>query len=250
MKTPFRVLAAALLAVGCALPIASMANVIISGTRVVFPAKDGEVTVRLTNENASPALVQAWVDAGDEHSTADSANTPFVLTPPLFRMEPNRDQSLRILAGPNMQLPADRESLFWLNVLEIPPKPASMQTTSSNTLQLAFRSRLKLFYRPANLPGDPNKAATALTWKAVKDDQGIALEVSNPTPYHVTVTGFALDVAGKHYVNAAPDMVAPMSSLRMRVKDLTQLPAANTVLTFDSINDFGASTSYKGTVAP
>lgn len=251
MKTPIRVLGAALLALVCALPLASQANVIISGTRVVFPAQDGEVTVRLTNDNATPALIQAWVDAGDEHSTASSANTPFVLTPPLFRMDAHKDQSLRIMAGPDMHLPADRESLFWLNVLEIPPKPTSLENPSAqNMLQLALRSRLKMFYRPANLQGDPNKAAAAITWKAVKDAQGIALELTNPTPYHVTISGFSLQVAGKSYVNEAADMVAPMSTLRMRVKDLAQLPAANTALSFDAINDYGASSAFKGSVSP
>ncbi len=41
-------------------------------------------------------------------------------------------------------LPQDRESLFYLNVREIPPKP-----DKPNVLQLAMQSRIKLFYRPA-----------------------------------------------------------------------------------------------------
>ncbi len=123
---------------------------------MIFPAKEGEVTVRLTNQNATPALIEAWIDSGDPQSTPDKVHTPFLITPPLFRMEPNHDQSLRILFTHSEQpLPTDRESVFWLNVLEVPPKPSGPQFQDKNYLQLAIRSRLKLFYRPAGLPGDP-----------------------------------------------------------------------------------------------
>lgn len=37
-------------------------------------------------------------------------------------------------------LPVDRESVFWLNVKEIPKKSAE-----ENVLQIAVRSRIKLF---------------------------------------------------------------------------------------------------------
>ena len=145
---------------------AAQANVVVSNTRVVFPAQQHEVTVRLTNDNPHPALVEAWIDSGDVHSTPDNVSTPFLITPPLFRMEAHRDQSLRIISTAT-NLPNDRESLFWLNVLEIPPKPTSLETQGKNLLQFAFRSRLKLFYRPAGLKGDPTTAPSMVTWKGV-----------------------------------------------------------------------------------
>ena len=159
MNTFLRAIGVALLA-ACAFAPAAGANVLIGGTRVVLPAKDGEVTVRLTNENDRPALVQAWIDRGDATSTPDSVDTPFLVTPPMFRMEAGRDQSLRILYT-REPLPADRESLFWLNVLDVPPKPADMEAAGTNYLQLAVRSRLKLFFRPEGLQGDPHKAPDA-----------------------------------------------------------------------------------------
>lgn len=250
MKTSLRALTLALLTFCAALPLApAHANVIISGTRVVFPAQDGEVTVRLTNNNVNPALVEAWIDAGDEHSTPDKVNTPFVVTPPLFRMEANKEQNLRIIATAS-SLPSDRESLFWLNVLEIPPKPTSLETSGKNLLQFAFRSRLKLFYRPANLPGDALKAPAELSWKAVPDGQGYALKVHNPTPYHVTIVKLSLDVAGKAYVGDKPGMVDPMGDLTLPVKGLTQAPPAHAAVRFDIINDFGATTAFQGSLMP
>lgn len=251
MNKTFRALTAALLAVGCALSTVPIhASVIISGTRVIFPAKDGEVTVRLTNQNATPALIEAWVDSGDPQSTPDKVHTPFLITPPLFRMEPNRDQSLRILFTHSEQpLPADRETVFWLNVLEVPPKPSGQQFQDKNYLQLAIRSRLKMFYRPAGLSGDPAKAADQLTFKASEAAGSTALVVHNPTPYYVTIGRISVNVGGtSHQVEAG--MVAPLSDLRLAITDLKQVPAAGSAIQYDSINDYGADVSLKGTVSP
>jgi chaperone protein EcpD len=226
------------------------ANVIIAGTRVVFPANEGEVTLRLTNDNVTPALIEAWIDAGDEHSTPDKVNTPFLITPPLFRMEPHKDQSLRVIFSNGKQaLPTDRESLFWLNVLEIPPKPNGQEFAGKNYLQLAIRSRLKLFYRPAGLAGDANKAGGELTFKATAADKGYALIVHNPTPYYVTISQLTLSTEGQS-LKSEGDMVAPMSDLRLTVPGLTHAPAAGSTLQFECINDYGAPAPFKSTLTP
>lgn len=246
MKTSLRAAMAVLLTFCATAP--AMANVIVAGTRVVFPAKDGEVTVRLTNDNATPALIEAWVDAGDEQSTPDKVKTPFVITPPLFRMEPHKEQSLRILATAN-QLPADRESLFWLNVLEVPPKPNSPEYTGKNLLQFAFRSRLKLFYRPATLQGDPNKAPSQLTWKAAAGSAGSVITAHNPTPFHITVIKVTVNVGGKEYASDEAGVADPMGDLRVNMPGLKALPA-NTAVSYDIINDYGATTTLTGNVSP
>lgn len=243
MTTIFLRVAAAALLAACAFAPASHASVLIGGTRVILPGKGGEVTVRLTNDNTTPALVQAWIDRGDPQSTPDSVDTPFLVTPPMFRMEPQRDQSLRILYT-REPLPADRESLFWLNVLEVPPKPAELETDGKNYMQLAVRSRLKLFFRPEGLQGDPLKAAEQLRFQV---SAGSVL-VSNPTPYHVTISDLAVDVGGKAYASES-GMVAPMSELRLRAEGLPAAPAG-TAVRFTIVNDFGAPTALIGAVAP
>ncbi|KQZ68186.1 molecular chaperone EcpD [Rhodanobacter sp. Root561] len=247
MKNSIHALAVALL-LFCLSVATAQANVVIGGTRVVFPAQDGEVTVRLTNDNDMPALVEAWIDSGDEHSTPDKVNTPFLITPPIFRMDPHRDQSLRIIATA-APLPTDRESLFWLNVLEIPPKPSGKAFAGKNLLQFAIRSRLKLFYRPARLAGDPAKAPSLVTWTSAPDGQGYALEVHNPTPYHVTIVQATILVDGKSYVSDS-GMVDPFGKLALKFKNLAAKPVAGTTVTYDIVNDYGATTSLKGSVAP
>jgi len=224
------------------------ASVVIAGTRVVFPAANGEVTVRLSNDGGQPALVEAWIDDGDPASTPDTANVPFLITPPLFRMDAGKGQSLRIVYT-NQPLPKDRESLFWLNVLEIPPKPAAKPGEAQNTLQFAVRSRLKLFFRPAGLAGDSLDAARQVTWTVAADGAGYALVVHNPTPYHITFSQLSLDVDSVAYA-PGNGMVAPLSTLRLPIKNLHHAPTAGTVVAYTTLNDFGAATSYQGTIAP
>ncbi len=247
MKNPVDALGTALLLL-CLTVSTAWGNVVIGGTRVVFPARDGEVTVRLTNDNTTPALIEAWIDSGDAHSTPDKVDTPFIITPPLFRMEAHKEQSLRILSTP-ASLPADRESLFWLNVLEIPPKPTGSQVVGKNLLQFAIRSRLKLFYRPDQLAGDPLKAPAEVTWKAVADGHGYALEVHNPTAYHITIVRATIKVGGKSYVSDA-GMVEPFGNLQLKIDELASAPASGTSVTYDIVNDYGATTALKGSIAP
>jgi chaperone protein EcpD len=227
---------------------AANASVVIAGTRVVFPAANGEVTVRLSNDGSKPALVEAWIDGGNPDSTPDTSSVPFLITPPLTRMNAGKGQSLRIVYT-GQPLPTDRESLFWLNVLEIPPKPNAKPGEEQNTLQFAVRSRLKLFFRPANLAGDVPTSAQQVTWKVIADGSGYALEAHNPTPYYITFSKLSLSVDAVAY---APDngMVAPLSSLRLPIKNLGHAPATGTVVDYTTINDFGAAASYKGTTSP
>lgn len=223
------------------------ASVVIAGTRVVFPATQGEVTVRLTNEGQLPALIEAWIDAGNPESTPDTAKVPFLITPPLARMNPGKGQSLRIVYT-GQPLPSDRESLFWLNVLEIPPKPTDTTGEAQNTLQFAVRSRLKLFFRPAKLAGDPLTAGGQLQWKLVADGGGYALEAHNPTPYYITMSKLTLHAGSANY-EAGSGMVAPQASLRLPVQNLHAAVVGGT-LDYTVINDFGAGSTFKGTVTP
>lgn len=121
----------------------SPANVIINSTRVIYPQGSKEVPVQLFNTGAQQALVQAWIDDGNPDSTPETANVPFILTPPVVKIDGKNGQQLRVKMTP-VQLPADRESLFYLNLLDIPPLPEN--SADKNMMQIAIRSRIKLFF--------------------------------------------------------------------------------------------------------
>ncbi len=124
------------------------ASVTVGATRVVYPLENREVTVKLNNDRAEPSLVQVWMDKGNADAKPGEASAPFVLTPPIFRMEANKSQTLRMMYTGDA-LPQDRESVFWLNVLDVPPKTA--KNADVNSLQFAFRTRVKVFARPEGL---------------------------------------------------------------------------------------------------
>jgi len=164
--------------------------VVITGTRVLYPAAEKEVSVKMNNNGSSPVLVQSWIDSGDRRSTPESANAPFFITPPVNRVNAGRGQVLRIRYT-GEALPQDKESVFYLNVLEVPPKIKNAD--GQNMLHMAFRSRLKLFFRPTGLVGKAIEAPEKVTWTR----SGNRISAHNPTPFHVSVALFTEDERGE-----------------------------------------------------
>lgn len=222
------------------------ASVVIGGTRVIYRGNDAEVTLKLTNEGKAPALTQAWVDAGNPTASPSAIEVPFTVTPPVARIDPGKGQTLRILYT-GEPLPQDKESVFWLNVLEVPPKPTADEA-GPNTLQMAFRSRIKLFYRPVGLKGAPNEAPDALHWRLDRDSGPPAVVVSNPTPYHVSLAAIDVDAGGHTVKVADPGMVAPGQTQTFRLSGEPGNPAGATVR-FRTINDYGGGSEHSAALA-
>ncbi|EPU1027744.1 TPA: type 3 fimbria chaperone MrkB, partial [Klebsiella pneumoniae] len=152
-------------------------NIIVNGTRFIYPGNEKEITVQLSNNADRPALAlaQAWLDNGDADATPDTITTPFIITPPISRVDAKSGQTLRIKLGSSAGLAKDKETLWWLNLLEIPPVVANQKNEGQNVLQLAIRSRFKFIYRPAGL-GNRDAAAEKLTLTA----SGSSLAINNP----------------------------------------------------------------------
>jgi len=121
------------------------AGLLTEGTRVIYPEGSSGETLLIANTNPWPVLVQTWVDDGT--GNPETANAPFVVLPAIFRLEPSATQHLRILHT-GEPLPDECESLFWLNLYEIPPDdPAAEQGDARLTLTITMQ--LKLRYQPA-----------------------------------------------------------------------------------------------------
>ncbi|NVZ18026.1 fimbria/pilus periplasmic chaperone [Pseudomonas costantinii] len=213
----------------------AMAGVVITGTRMIYPAGQKEITVKLNNNGMRPALVQAWVDTGDVQSSPTSSKAPFVLSPPVSRIDPSKGQSLRLMFT-GVPLPANKESVFWLNILEIPPKAEG--PVDLNVLQMAFRSRIKIFYRPDGLTGSATDAPALVQWKIIPQGQGYALQAFNPTPFHVSLVELNLAVGGKRF-EGENGMVGPGATQVFAVSGLKSAPGTGQV-EFNAINDYGA----------
>ena len=230
----------------------SIASVVIAGTRVVFPSAEKEVTIKLNNEGKTPGLVQVWLDKGNRDDAPGDVKVPFVLTPPLFRLDPGKGQTLRMLYT-REPLPADRESLFWLNVLEIPPKGPTDKDADSNLIQMAFRTRVKVFYRPSALDTQASleKAYRQIRW-AIKPDskaQGVIVEATNPTPYYMSITKLNLSSQQHRVEMDHGEMIAPFGHQQFKLASSGSRPDASWTLGFSLLNDYGSEVSITSPVS-
>ncbi|MHC8308714.1 fimbrial biogenesis chaperone [Pseudomonas sp. GT1P32] len=223
------------------------AGVVITGTRLIYPANEREITVKLDNNGTTPSLVQAWVDSGDVASSPTQSTAPFVLSPPVFRLDPSKGQSMRLMFR-GAVLPPERESVFWLNVLEIPPK--GQVSADTNILQMAFRSRIKIFYRPENLAGTPIQAIEQVQWKLVPAPGAgtFALQARNPSAFHVSLVELVV-VDGSRREPSEDGMIGPGETKLFAVPGLKAFPAS-AAIEFNAINDYGALVPIKKQLQP
>ena len=213
----------------------------ISGTRIIFPGNEKEISVRTNNKGKIPALVQVWIDDGKANADVNTVKTPFLITPPVYRVEPGKGQSLRLIYN-GMTLPQDRESLFWFNLLEIPPAPPGQ---SKNVLELAFRTRIKIFYRPQGLKDNSVELFKSLKWEVVTDaSKGTGIKISNPTPYYFSFDSGTFTIGNAKYPMNM-DMVGPGYS-ETYFSDKQKAPAGTvSQITARLLNDYGAGIEKK-----
>lgn len=210
------------------------AGIVITGTRIIYPAEQKSVGVQMRNVHEIPALAQVWL----ENEQGETDNIPFTLTPPVSRVDGKTSQTIRI-RHTGETLPQDRESLFYFNLLDIPPKISGSDT--QNQLQFSVRSKLKFFYRPAKLPYAATDAYAKVTWHL----SGQTLTVKNPTPYYITYSHITLNQDKQELTEIDDaDMLAPFSEKSYTVKKA--VPQANQVAWY-IINDYGGD---YGNVSP
>ena len=201
----------------------SHASIGLSATRIIYKEAQKEASINVNNSGNKDAVIQTWLERDDN----DLQPPPFAVTPPLAKIKANQRQLLRVLYQ-GSGLPHDRESVFWLNVQEIP-----LAAEGENVLQLAVMQRIKVFYRPVGLTGESHLAPEKMNVSLI----GNQLELNNPTPFYINMVGLtkgAVEVKGK--------MIAPGSRITIPVRNLQP----NGKFNFSVVNDFGAVINYVG----
>lgn len=164
------------LTASCALLLSSIAHagIVIESTRYLYKEGAREITAQIENKDEIPYLIKSWVEASAGKSPA------FMATPPLFRLEGKQQNTVRLFSTGNVNAPTDRESMYYFNVMAIPP--ADDTKANNNTIQLAVRHRMRLVYRPKALFDlSPNTEAKKLEWHKA----GTKLTIKNPTPFFI-----------------------------------------------------------------
>lgn len=204
------------------------AAIALDRTRVIFSGGDKSVSLSISNENKQlPYLAQGWIEDANGKKIA----SPLTVLPPVQRLEPGAKSQVKVQGLPAANtLPQDRESLFYFNLREIPPR-----SDKPNTLQLALQTRIKLFYRPQAIA--VVNAETSVPWqeKLTLTRQGDKYRVNNPTPYYVTLIDASSKKDGASAPGFVPLMLAPQGSafLPVAASALGNSP----VLTY--VNDYG-----------
>lgn len=185
------------------------AGIVIYGTRIIYPAENKEVMVQLMNQGSRSSLVQAWIDDGDTSLPPEKIQVPFMLTPPVAKVGANSGQQIKIRIMPN-RLPTNKESIFYLNILDIPPN--SPEDEGKNALKFAMQNRIKLFYRPVGV-ASVNKE---IFKKLRVNNSSNGLVIKNGSANWVTIS----DVKANNVkVNYETIMIAPQESQRVDVKN-------------------------------
>ncbi|MDX7626765.1 fimbrial biogenesis chaperone [Enterobacter bugandensis] len=213
----------------------------INATRLIYPegASSINVTVRNTLSD-KPYLVQAAISSKQDVQTA----TPFTVTPPLFRLEPQSTNQLRI-AFTGQPLSGDRESVFYLHATAIPTSPQRDPAQQHNDVQAQLRfgvgNIIKLFFRPASLTGSSAEAQGGLQFSRVAG----GLKVTNPSPYFVNLAD--LMVNGQHLALDTPAalMLTPFGS---HVWPVNTPLATGKRVQWKTINDTGGTDAFSATL--
>lgn len=220
--------AAAIALLSIAMSQQASAAIALDRTRVIFDGGQSSVSLNLSNQNKQlPYLAQGWL----EDEQGNKIQSPLVVLPPVQRIEPGKPSQIKIQVLPAAkQLPQDRESLYYFNLREIPPK-----SDKPNTLQIALQTRIKLFYRPTAIV--PSRADMATPWQEqlTLTRQGDGYQVNNPTPYYITIVDAGSKKHGEGAQGFEPFMIAPKSNARLTVSAAAL--GGSPVLTY--INDYG-----------
>ena len=208
------------------------AAIVLDRTRAVYPGGAKSISLNIKNENQKlPYLAQAWI----EDAQGQKISSPFVVLPPVQRVDANQKSIVRIASVPAIDsLPKDRESIYYFNLREIPPK-----SEKSNVMQIAVQSKIKLFYRPEAIL--PERGAV---WQdqVLITKQGKGLKVNNPTPYYITYVGLG-HPQGKTRTSIkgfSAFMVAPKSEQIVTIPE-----ALGSEFVISYVNDYGGYMDIK-----
>ena len=206
-------------------------GVMLSGTRLIYDGNKDVAALTVSNSAVKDIwLMRFWISNYGDNAEDKKNKPPFVVTPPLYRLDPDSEVQLRINRMKDT-LPVDRESVFYLNSLAIPPKRGekNFQKSVQGGLQFAVNTRIKMFYRPAAV--NDIRAVKEAPAKLSVSVAGNTMTIKNPTPYFITLNQITINMTPVH--TSQDTMAPPFGELRLPVK------TAHGTLSYSTIDDRG-----------
>ncbi|WP_244220147.1 fimbria/pilus periplasmic chaperone [Yersinia pestis] len=111
-------------------------GVTIGESRIIYPLDAAGVMVSVKNTK----IIRFSFSLGSTTRIRKESEDPFVVTPPLFRLDAKQQNSLRIAQAGGV-FPRDKESLKWLCVKGIPPKDEDIWVDDATISKIQSRQR-------------------------------------------------------------------------------------------------------------
>lgn len=221
------------------LPTTSLANGFgINSLRLIYPQNIESISVSVRNTTVSqPYLVQARVS----RAQASYQPAPFIVRPPIFRLEPGTVNQLRISAQ-NINAPTDRESLFYFQASAVPASNAPSYYNGKGKVygvtQFGVGAIIKLFYRPNALPSTSREAQENLKFSRVEG----GIKAENASAYFISFV--TLQVGGQNIRLDTPEKLtmAPFSH------QIFKTSATRGDVRWQTINDEGEVNAFTQTL--
>lgn len=211
----------------------AIAGLKVDTSRVVFTSLMKEARITVSNTGNDEIIAQSWLESDEGNEAAEL----FVITPPLTRVLPNEKKVFRILYQ-GTGLANDKESLAWINFQQIPTR-----TTAPNTLKLAIRQRIKLFFRPDALPDRVEDAVSQLRWSLDLSGSTPQVLIENPGSFYVSMAGLDVKTAHGETLLKTNSMVAPQSTTLLAIPPRDDARTLN--IAFLVVDDFGGRKAWQ-----
>jgi P pilus assembly chaperone PapD len=220
----------------------SYAGILASSTRVIYSQNAPEKSLMLVNTNEYPVLTQIWVDDGQMDSEFQDA--PFAVLPGVFKLNPKETKGIRIVYN-GTPLASDRESLYWLNLYEIPA--IKKDNLTHDYVNLAMNTQMKIFYRPKNLQSFTlNELQQKIKHELISSGNKVELTLKNPTPYYLNFTNIKVSNAqfSSDIQHKDDNILPPFSEKTYALINANFQIKSTNLLEYTLIDDSGKSHPY------
>lgn len=177
----------------------AIAGVVIGSTRVIVRENQPQTIVNLRATGSMPYLVVGSVLNTSARISGDMSDKAegFTILPPVFVIKSGQERLFSIRSS-GVQLPDDRESMMYFLVSSIPEGGGER-----NSVQVAVRTWIKLFYRPKLLEGQ-----TIPTPHVIREGDEVVMK--NVSAFYISLSD--MQIGGQAV--ASPGEVPPFGEKR------------------------------------
>ncbi|MCT6517347.1 molecular chaperone [Proteus vulgaris] len=173
-----------ILYIAISLPIYGYTSIEINKDKFIFIESKNQEVIEIKNSINSDYFIQSWISHYDENNDSE---LPFMITPPLFKIEKDEDYSLKIFKIDEIEK-KDRETLYKINIKRIPV--LSDSDDNKNLLHISMNSVYNLIYRPISIEKNAVDAYKKIEFLKNQNNEFI---INNPTPYFITLLNVHLE---------------------------------------------------------